>query len=422
MSGKPHRTDGNPAPDGEQAPADDQSPGWWDPRDCGLCGWSKREHAQSTWARPHEWRPRDPNADSEYRRKRDEEWRRAQADAVPMARVSDLIASWDPALDAFTVERLLRAGYRCLVAAYEATGKTYVALQMALSFVYPEKAGPVFGEFTVNEPLSVLYVDGEVGTGEALRRLRALAHELRVDLSESDYLRLVTLDQRTLSLKDPQDVAYLGRQADQQRGAYPDRKVVLMLDSADSLWGKGLWGNDAEAYDAAIKSLMDGRRDWLIVMVLVHTVKKPRDQKASYRVDLQDVLGNVTRQADVVILLDTNGNELSLRCGVYKRPGRSQGILQRDEGTHAWRWTVELKADGDEDWPFRTSRNLVIQALLGGKRVSALDLAKTLDVSKSTAERMFDQLVKLGVADSERDTSTRQAPVVYWLRTDGADE
>lgn len=378
----------------------------FDPGDCAVCAIDKRKHVGLS----HEWR-----AITEDRlRATEETLRKAAADGAPMARVSDLMGSWDPALDAFTVERLLRPGYRCLVAAYEATGKTYVALQMALSFVYPAQAGPVFGEFEVNEPLSVLYVDGEIGTGESLRRLRALAAELNVDLSESDYLRLVTLDQRTLSLKDDDDVAYLARQADHQRKAFPDRKVVLMLDSADSLWGKGLWGSDAEAYDAAIKRLMDGRRDWLIVIVLVHTVKKPREQKASYKVDLQDVLGNVTRQADVVILLDTNGNELSLRAGVYKRPGRSQGILQRDEGAHAWRWTVELKPE-DPDWPFKTDRNLVVQALLGGKRLSALELSNVLNVGKSTAERMLDHLVKLEAADSERSGTSSRDPVVYWL-------
>jgi hypothetical protein len=383
------------------------------PGECGQCSTVKRKHT----GLDHEWRP----ITEDVIRDTDRRLQRAAADGAPMARVSDLMASWDPALDAFTVERLLRPGYRALLAAYESTGKTYVALQMALSFVYPEQAGPVFGEFDVNEPLSVLYVDGEIGTGESLRRLRALAAELHVNLSDSDYLRLVTLDQRSLSLKEPDDVAYLTRQADQQRKAFPDRRVVLMLDSTDSLWGKGLWGEGAEAFDAVIRKVMDGRRDWLIVMVLVHTVKKPRDQKASYKVDLQDVLGNVTRQADVVILLDTNGNEFSLRAGVHKRPGRSQGILQRDEGGHAWRWTVELKNE-DGDWPFKTPRNLVVQALLGGNRLSALDLSRTLDVAKSTAERMFDQLVKLGLADSEQEDRGQHSPVVYWLRTGQSDE
>lgn len=260
-----------------------------------------------------------------------------------------LITAYDPAKDAFTVEKLLRPGYRCLLAAYEATGKTYIAIQMALNFIHPE-AGPLFGTFAVNEPLAVCYVDGEIGDGEFIRRSKALASELGVSLeNDEQYLRVLTLDKRVLSLKDAGDVAFIGKATDRMHER-TGRKVVLFLDSTDSLYGKVLWGGEAEPFDAAIGALFEGRRDWLIIITLVHTVKKPRDQKSSYRVDLQDVLGNVTRQADAVMVIDTDESELKLRMGVYKRPGRSQGILQRDADRSAWTWTHDIGQSGPDAW------------------------------------------------------------------------
>lgn len=263
--------------------------------------------------------------------------------------VSSLIETWDPSKDEFTVERLLRPGYRCLLAAYEGVGKTYVALQLALHFAYPYEAGAAFGEFEVNEPLTVLYVDGEVGTGEALRRLKALARDLNVQLAnDTESLRLMTLDNRTVNLRAKDDLALLAVAADAAH-AQTGRKVVLFLDSADSLYGKTLWGSDAEPFDEAIRFLMTGRREWLITITLVHTVKKPRDQKTSYRVDLQDVLGNVTRQADMVLILDSK-DETSMLATVAKRPGRSRGVLQRDADSNAWRWTKDIGADLGQTW------------------------------------------------------------------------
>lgn len=264
--------------------------------------------------------------------------------------VSSLIETWDPAKDAFTVERLLRPGYRCLIAAYEGVGKTYLAMQLALHFAYPYEAGAAFGEFDVNEALSVLYVDMEVGTGEALRRLQALARELSVNLdNDAENLRLLTLDDRTLSLKDKDDLAFLAMATDAVHGQ-TGRKVVLFLDSTDSLYGKELWGAGAEPYDEAIRYLMTGRREWLIVVTLVHTVKKPREQKGTYRVDLQDVLGNVTRQADSVLILDAK-DDLTMVASVSKRPGRSRGILQRDKDGVTWRWTKDVgSTDFADGW------------------------------------------------------------------------
>jgi len=87
-------------------------------------------------------------------------------------------------MDRFLVDRLLRPGYRLLLAAYKGVGKTYVGLQMAFTFASPEVAGKLFGEFEVQEPLTCVYIDQEVGQGELLRRVDTLAGELAIERGE----------------------------------------------------------------------------------------------------------------------------------------------------------------------------------------------------------------------------------------------
>jgi hypothetical protein len=298
------------------------------------------------------------------------------------------------------------------VAAYEGVGKTYVALQLALHFAYPFEAGAAFGEFEVNEPLSVLYVDMEVGTGEALRRLKALAKELSVNLgNDTDNLRLLTLDDRTLSLKSKDDLAFLAMAADAVHGR-TERKVVLFLDSTDSLYGKELWGAGAEPYDEAIRCLMQGRREWLIIVTLVHTVKKPREQKGTYKVDLQDVLGNVTRQADAVLILDAR-DDLSMLASISKRPGRSRGVMQRDKDGVAWRWTKDLNSNEFAD-TWKVPLDVVLKTcedVAGADGVfTAYKVTKRLEavgrkVDKNTVGGYLRQLAGAGRAAQTTDES-----------------
>ncbi len=329
-----------------------------------------------------------------------------RADHPLMSDVAKLLETWQPATHTFLVDKLLRVGYRALLAAYEDTGKTYVALQVALSVIDPGMAGPLFGQFRVNEAMAVCYFDMEVGTGEALDRIRHLSVDLRVEVP-SPIFRLTTLDDAFLSLKNDADLVHIGAELDRAHGE-TGRPVLCVLDSADSMYGKEVWGKEAEGLDAAIKTLMVGRRDWLVVLLLCHTVKKPRDGKSSYVPDLQDVLGNLTRQADAVILLDKVG-PLSSRFRVFKRPGASDGILQRDEGRYAWTWTANTGATDQTKVPL----DEVLAVLRATGRTSHYVVAKHLQVNEHTARRYLDQLEAQGKVAST-NVGTPRGRWEYW--------
>jgi hypothetical protein len=384
-----------------------------------------KRHAKSLWDKEREprewWWPRSVTTYEEARAFSVRQFRtsvllvsrRRQADPStvwafrPLDKVRE---SWNPASDTFTVERLLRPGYRGLLSAYESTGKTYIGLQMALCFAFPEEAGSLFGEFTVNEPLTVCYLDQEIGTGEMMRRLDALARDLNLKNIDVSEIRAVTLDDTAIRLTDKRDIERIGSQVD---AAHEEtgRKVVLFLDSADSLWGKKLWGDEAGGLDEAIASILAGRRAWLHVMLLLHTVKKPRDQKATYKVDLQDVLGNVTRQADVVMILDTTDSEFSLRCGVYKRPGRSQGLLQRDEDRSAWVWTKDIGVSGRDAWKIQPA---VIRAIMLDAWWSVDQLSKKINVARATCRDYLEDLVRSDEVETRPHPTNSRATQYHW--------
>jgi hypothetical protein len=232
--------------------------------------------------------------------------------------------------------------------------------------------------------MTVCYWDMEIGTGETLSRLTHLAQDLGATIDPA-YLRLQTLDDVVLSLKSPADLEHMAAELDRAHEE-TGRSVLAILDSADSLYGKEVWGKDADGFDAALKTLMVGRRDWLAVLVLCHTVKKPREGRANYVPDLQDVLGNLTRQADEVVLLDRKG-PLTTRISTYKRAGRHNGILQRDEGRYAWTWTADV---GDPS--SKVAPTDVLAALRGRGRTTLSVLAADLGVSERTVRRYLDAL------------------------------
>jgi hypothetical protein len=311
----------------------------------------------------------------------------------------------------FLVDRMFRLGYFALLAAYESTGKSYIGTQIALSVIVTR---PVFGEFAVNEPMGVCVFDMEMGESEDRNRDRQMMADMGIGPEQVRGLyRRITLDDASLSLKDPDHVAYIGAQLDKAH-AEMGRPILAILDSTDSMVSKRPWGDDAETLDRAISQLRDGRRGWLVVLLLCHTKKRPSEGKADYVRDLEDVLGNLTRQADMAMVLDLKGG-FALRCGIYKRPGRSAGILQRGEDGFAWTWTADIGEAGttkvDTAAVAAELRAACDESENG--RTTAYVMANRLNVGLNTAKRYLSSLEAASKAQST-DEGTWRGRVEYW--------
>jgi ribosomal protein S25 len=335
----------------------------------------------------------------------------AKAPAATLPALRDVFESLqDPTEYPFLVHRMLRLGYFALLAAYESTGKSYIGTQLALS-VIAQRA--VFGEFPVNEPMGACVFDMEMGEAEDRNRDRQMLADMGIEPEQVRGLyRRITLDDASLSLKNPDHVAYIGQQLDDAHEAM-GRPILAILDSTDSLLSKRPWGDDADVLDAAISTLREGRRGWLVVLLLIHTKKKPQEGKGDYARDLEDVIGNATRQADMVMVLDRKG-DLALRCGVYKRPGRSQGILQREPDGYAWTWT---KDEGDTSTKVSATDALAILraacAASASRRTTRYEMAARLSVTDTTADKYLRELESRGlIASTNEDTYKRRWE--YW--------
>jgi hypothetical protein len=333
------------------------------------------------------------------------------APAVALPELRDVFESLqDTTVYPFLVDRMFRLGYFSLLAAYESTGKSYVATQIALSVI---SGRSVFGEFPTHEPMGVCVFDMEMGEAEDRNRDRSMMADLHIEPDTiQGFYRRVTLDDAFLSLKNPAHVEYIGAQLDKAH-AEMDRPILCILDSTDSLHSKHPWGDDADSLDAAIATLREGRRDWLVILLLIHTKKKPQVGKADYARDLEDVIGNATRQADMVMVLDVRG-DYALRCLITKRPGRSRGILQREPDGFAWTWT---KDEGDTSTKVAPTDALVaLRALCAeseGGHTTAHMVAFKLNVSVNTAKAYLGKLEAAGQVDSTSE-GTQRGRVEFW--------
>ncbi len=319
----------------------------------------------------------------------------------------------DDEADRWLVEGLIRPGAYGILAGYEGEGKSYIRTQVAIGCAAP--TGPLFGRFPVPAPVAVLVVDGENGTREERRRDRGYLEDLEpatVEELRSRYFRLGR-DEASLSLRRPEDLALIAAEADALRGRSGCDEVLLVLDSADSLYGPVLHGEAVGPFNDAIRSLRDGR-PWLAVLLVAHMTKRNHDaRRAHLERALEDVVGNVTRQADAVFLIERKGDE-RIAFRTRKRVPHSDLILGREpEGV--W-WSVV--ADGTAGEPFRKLPPAELLAYIdgdGGPQVTANAVKARFGVGRETARRALDDLVTAGVLDTTQPRIPFRSNY-YWRR------
>jgi hypothetical protein len=245
---------------------------------------------------------------------------------------------------------LLRAGKVLAIASQEGLGKSMVRKEIEHRLA--AGTGALFGRYPVLEAVTVGTIDEENGPDEEWRRDEAMLPAVgltREDLA-GRYRRASFLG---LNLADPVSQAYIRRQVAAGLN-------VLFLDTGGAMVDEEY----GQPLKAAVRFLRALRRESpdLAVVLLVHMVKPSRDPKAAgvKRRVLTDVMGQWTRQADVVAVMSDLGAD-RFRWELVKRRGvpRSAGVVDYSSGIAQW------VADVDDDEVTSTRESLRVLRAIG---------------------------------------------------------
>ena len=325
----------------------------------------------------------------------------------PFRRAMEVLEEFRGQEDPWMVDGLMRPGRYGVLAAYEGEGKSWVRLQVGLECVV---GVPVLGMFPVPEPLAVVTIDMENGDREEARRDLATLEALGLDPKDvGPYLHRLTLDQALLSLDKPAHVAHIGAGVDQVH-AETGRGVVLFLDSADSLHQGPTWGSDLAEMMDNLRGLRAGR-PWLFTWLVAHLNKRGMAARmAKVKRSMEDVTGNLTRQADVSVVLETTGTD-TMRMEVRKRVPRRTAELARTAGLWGLAEEVEETASPSTKMP----DSAVMEWMRGRMRTTARDAVEEFGVSYNTAKRVMDALVDAGLLASSVNLPGFSKATEYWL-------
>ncbi len=181
----------------------------------------------------------------------------------------------------------LRESSLVMIYADRGTGKTMFGISLALSIV----TGVSIGKWNIENPVGVLYVDGEMAADEMQDRMRKISLGLPPQLAPLKFLSSDLLHQKK----------YLSVNINNQQwrkiiyDALAGQKIikVLILDNLSCLT-PGVDENDKEAWDAINQWLISLRFLGIAVIFLHHSGKSGKQRGTSGREDALDIVINLS--------------------------------------------------------------------------------------------------------------------------------
>lgn len=278
------------------------------------------------------------------------------------------------------VDDLVRPGRVVVVAAEEGTGKSF-AITGELGLRMAVAGGAFAGTFEVREPgpvlvLSEMHADDDWMREEAI--LAALGRE-RADLA-GRYFRLsvTTAANGDPALVSPSWRGYIA-------GWMADHDVrLLIVDTATRATRANPWGDELQVVYDGLAQLIAAHPP-LAVILIVHLKKPPAGAGGARRIT--DVLGDWGKWADVVVLMENDGQSLDrVRLTTRKRVRRERRIVCRKAGG-----LLVDPVDVDRAGP-SVPTEAVRAAIEANPGMTYADLARALGVSKDTATRYVKAL------------------------------
>lgn len=162
------------------------------------------------------------------------------------------------------------------------SGKTFLALAIAYAIANGED---LLG-WTVKEPRSVCYIDGEMSEADTMQRMEAAVRLLPADHSSQGVVRLLSMDRAglDLDLSDPIHQTWV----DAELG---DAKVVI-IDNLATTVSASDDRSEAARWDSVQRWFLKHRREGRTVLLIHHVTKEGKQRGLHAK---EDVLDSVLR-------------------------------------------------------------------------------------------------------------------------------
>lgn len=279
----------------------------------------------------------------------------------------------EPLLGDFIVSQSLN-----MVTASRGTGKTWVALSIALAAA----SGGRFLKWSAAAPVPVLYIDGEMPAVSIQKRLAELTRGLGVEFDPRN-LRIVSPDLQDGPMPD------LSTDYGQQQVAEIVRDAKLIIcDNVSCLVRGPLNENDADSWSLAAEWGLRMRREHRSVLWIHHTGKNGAQRGTSKREDLLDVSVMLSRPPGY------QANEGAAFVWEFSK-------FRNAEGNEADALCARLERDerGNLGWTYQRAEGVTDREILAlhADGLSIRDIAEELGIPKSTVARKV-KAVKAGVS------------------------
>jgi RecA/RadA recombinase len=330
--------------------------------------------------------------------------RRATAEPAPFPEPEDRGTATLSALgDVETIGDLVRPGRIATVAAEEGSGKSFLALEMAVRVAVA--GGSFAGTWPVLRTGPVLYLS-EMHADDDYGRESTVLDSLELErpaLTGRYYrLPLMTAAGGRPALTVPEWRAWV-------TGWLRDHGALLLIvDTATGATQVDPWGRDIQAVYSGLRVMLAEYPE-LAIVLLIH-LKKPQGRGERR---ISDVLGEWGRWCDVVILMENEGNGLTrARLTVRKRVRRERRVVV----TKAGGLLIDPQ-DLDEAKGTKVPLDDVLAAIVAAPGITYAELGAVLGVSRDTAGRyvgmLGDQVDQVkGIGKSGPGARMRLFPVV----------
>jgi hypothetical protein len=277
-------------------------------------------------------------------------------------------------------------------------GKTHTALGIA----YAGASGSSFWTWTATRPFKTLYIDGEM-PGEALQTRLAEIVKANEKEPRADYFRLLTID---LNEGQMPDLSTLSGQIAIED--YCLDAELIIVDNLSCLCRSGR-ENEAESWLSIGEWAMRMRSLGKCVIFIHHAGKDGNQRGTSKREDILDVVLELRRPVD------------------YQPDQGARFIVNFTKARHLSSNDTQsfeamlMTIDGKQTWTTKPASESTLDQVveLANLGLSQADIAKELDINKSTVCRAFNSAKEKGSITLKPRSTPGRKPAGKRVDVDG---